>query len=97
MNEFITCLISSPFSFLPFIFSKFPITQIEGKRNVLPPACSTLAAPSGDPPLRWLQWGSSWKDMSPCLSPLLHEPWERFETHRCASAASAESALEGTL
>jgi hypothetical protein len=81
MNEFITCLNSSPFSFLPFYFLKnFKIIQIEGKRNVLPPACSTLAAPSGDPPLRWLQWGSSWKDMSPCLSPSLGS--ERFETCR---------------
>lgn len=47
--------------------------------------------------LRWLQWGSPWEDMSPCLSPLLHEPWERFQTCGCASAASAVSALERDL
>lgn len=73
MNEFITCLNSSPFSFLPFYFLKISkIIQIEGKRNVLPPACSTLAAPSGDPPASALAAvGQPWEDISPCLSPSL--------------------------
>lgn len=96
MNEFITCLNSSPFSFLPFYFLKISkIIQIEGKRNVLPPACSTLAAPSGDPPASAL--AAVGQLLGRHIALPVPEPWERFETRCCASAASAVSALERDL
>lgn len=92
MNEFITCLNSSPFSSLPFYFlKKSQNNPNRGKEKCLASCLLYPGRPSGDP------LAAVGQLLERHVALPVPEPWECFETRCCASAASAVSALEGTV